>query len=411
MASLRPLRLGVVGWNGRGGAAAMEFRTGTGGLVDPVACVDPSTENYRRGCECWGCKPVHYMTVDEMVAGEELDCAVIGSPNEFHLEGLRGFAARPVPLMLEKPLESTWEKICEVVRFCQTYPKPVVVGHCMRYAPILIRAREIIDSGVLGRISGLRFVQNCHYGNGGYHSWRRSREKSGTWMIEKATHDFDIMLWFLRQKPAGIAAMQRLHAFGGDMPNDLHCHACDRRITCPESLQNISRRWGLDMPDEVRPDHDLCVYAEEVDTPDSDHCLIAFEGGVVGTYQQWFFSPRAYHHRCYEVWGTEGAMAVDLGECQGGDILVTKRYGTSADNERHHFDYLGRNHYNGDANMPDHCYRVFTGQEEPHTTVAQAFLAEILGYAAIRSADEGSLIDPMSLVPGDLKPLVAGKVY
>jgi predicted dehydrogenase len=411
MADLRQLKLGVVGWNGRGGKVAMEFQEFTNGLMVPVACVDPLEHNYKQGCEAFGCTPNHYATVEDMVANEELDCAIIGSPNEFHLEGLKGFAEKPVPILLEKPLDSTWDKICDVVRFSLTYPKPIVVGHCMRYAPVLKKAREIIDSGAIGRISSVRFVQNCHYGNGGYHNWRRNREKSGTWLIEKATHDFDIMLWFLQKKPSSVAAMQRLHAFGGDKPNDLHCHACDERFTCPESMQNITRRRGLSNPDEVRPAHDLCVYAKEVDTPDNDHCLIAFEDGVVGTYQQWFFSPTSYHHRIYEVWGSEGAMEVDLGSTEGGKILVTKRFGSQDDTETHFFDYLGRNHYNGDSIMPDHCYQVFTGQAEPHTTVAQAFLAEALGYAAIKSADEGKMVDPMTLVPDDLKPVLAGQVY
>ncbi|MBI4027454.1 MAG: hypothetical protein HY360_20885 [Verrucomicrobia bacterium] len=66
-----------------------------------------------------------------------------------------------------------------------------------------------------------RAIRNCHYGNGGYHNWRRKKGNSGTWFIEKATHDFDVMNWLVDATPATIAAVSRLQAFGGDKPADL----------------------------------------------------------------------------------------------------------------------------------------------------------------------------------------------
>lgn len=406
------LEIGVVGWNGRGGGVAGEAYEATGGLMKPVACVEPYDNMYAEGCARFKFTPRRYRTVSEMLSGERLDGALIASPNAFHLENLQAFKGSGIPLMLEKPLDSTFEKICEVVRFCRGYNAPVAVGHCMRYAPILRQAHAMLRRGDIGQLCSARFVQNCHYGNTGYHGWRRDKKSSGTWLIEKATHDFDIMLWLLGAQPQTVAALSRLQAYGGSKPPDLRCQACPERAACPESIQNIRFRWGINYEiEELKNADDLCVFSSAADTPDNDHCLFAFANGLIGTYVQWFFSPRSYHHRVYEIHGTAGALEIDLGAEFGGRILFCPRYGTHADQLEYKFDYLLRSHYNGDGEMTRHLYRVFRGEEQPQTTVEQAFLAELMGYAAIRSAGENRFICPPELVPPDLADICQKKIY
>jgi len=402
----RTLNLGVIGWGGRGGNVYRDGYEATGGLVAAVACVEPSDEKYVLGCQRWKASPKRYRTVPEMIAREEnLDAVIVASPNEYHLENLQDLEGSALPVLLEKPLDSTFEKICDVVRFARRYKAPILVGHCMRYAPVLQEAGRLLKSGAIGRICSVRFVQHCHYGNAGYHNWRRNKRKSGTWLIEKATHDFDVMNALLEDRPRAVSAIQKLQAFGGDKPDDLRCRNCPDALACPESMANVSYRWGACRVEELKEENDFCVFAREVDTPDNDACLIDFDGGVFGTYQQWFFSPRSFHHRVYELHGTEGAMEIDLGAEFGGKITICHRYAQAVNNDRftYRFDYLGRNHYNGDGPMMHHFYRVVKEGEQPLSTVEQAFVAELVGYGAIRAAEEGRVVALRDLLPPDLK--------
>ena len=404
------VKIGIVGWNGRGGELARDSVEATGGLMQPVACVEPSDEMYEKGCRHIGLNPERYLSVKEMLARERLDGAVIASPNAFHLDNLRDFAGSGLPLILEKPLESSFEKICEVVRVARTHDAPIVVGHCMRYAPILCEGKKMLARGDIGRICSMRFVQNCHYGNSGYHGWRGKKDASGTWLIEKATHDFDIMFWMIEDLPDYAAAIQRLHAFGGDRPDDLRCRNCPDKLTCPESIQNIHYRYKGPAEQGLATERDLCVFRSEVDSPDNDHCLVGFPGGGIGTYVQWFFSPPAYHHRVYEFHGTEGAFEIDLGTTDG-HILLCPRYGADSERLEQKFDYLGRNHYNGDGQMTKHFYEVIRGEAPPHTTVEQAFAAELVCYAAMKSNEERRMVNPADLVPADLADVYVAGVY
>jgi predicted dehydrogenase len=100
-----------------------------------------------------------------------------------------------------------------------------------------------------------------------YHDFRRTMVDSGGMFIEKATHDFDIMLYLLQTRPVKVSAIAKMQAYGGDKPNDLYCSQCQERLTCKESVNNIHYRSGATEMMEVKGTDDLCVYAKAVDVP------------------------------------------------------------------------------------------------------------------------------------------------
>ena len=409
--NMKKIRLGVVGWGARGAHVACEAIQATGGLMEPVACVDPSDEKYESGAARYGVRPARYASVREMVESRTVDAVLVGSPNNCHLDNLRELEGLKLPVFLEKPLESTFEKICEITRFARRYKGPILVGHCMRYSPIYQEVIKMLARGDVGQICSARFVQSCHYGTGAFHGWRRTRKAGGSQLLEKATHDLDCMMGMVSDLPLSVYAVNRLQAFGGNRSSTLRCRDCDERGSCPESIQNIASRNGDFKIEELKDPNDLCVYSRAIDINDNESMLIEFKGGISGSYQQWFFSPRSYHHRVYEIYGTEGALELDFGAEFGGKITFCPRFGTLADKLEYKFDYLLRNHYNGDMPMIRHFFDVCTGRADPMTTIEQAFMAEALGYGALVSGDRKKIVKIASLIPKDLKSIYNSKVY
>ncbi|HEY3417715.1 MAG TPA: Gfo/Idh/MocA family oxidoreductase [Armatimonadota bacterium] len=409
---MKILNIGVIGFGGRGGHVAQTAERASGGLLRTAAVYDPSDARFARGCADFHCQPRRYAGIREMLAQESLDVIIIGSPNEFHLANLHELSGQRIPIFVEKPLDSTWERICDVVRFARAYAAPVMVGHCMRYAPILQKAKALITEGAIGRVCSAHFVQYCHYGNGMFHNWRREMSRSGGMMIEKATHDIDVMQWLLDARPVSVFTSAKQMVYGGERDPTLRCRDCDERLTCPESTTNIMHRWvGNYTFDEIRHMDDLCPFARNIDVPDDEINLIQFDTGIHGSYSQVFYSPRSFHHRDYQIVGDRGAMDIDLGAEFGGKITLCPRYGTTGDRYEFTFDYQMRNHYNGDGAMTQHLYEVAAGTTAPHTTVAQAFLAEALGYASVKSAAEERLVRLAELVPDDLADTLTGTTF
>ena len=400
---MKEKKIGIIGFGVMGKHLGLELQVATGGLVKVVAVVEPNDEKFRQGCEFIGYKPLRCDGIGRMLE-QDIDGIIIASPNNCHLENLKELQGSDLPILLEKPLDSSFEKICDVLRFSENYRGPIVVDHVMRYAPIVAKAKELIDSSAIGKICSASFVQNCFYGNSMYHCFRRTMAGSGGMFIEKATHDFDIMMYLLESKPVKVSAVARRQTYGGDKPNDLHCKDCEERLTCKESVNNIHYRYG---PSEIMEVfNDLCVYAKVVDVPDNEMSMIEFENGTFATYAQCFFAPSSYTTREYEIIGLDGIMRISfslVGTHDKGRILICPRFGTPEDATTYEFSYQGRIHYNGGGSVATHFCHIIDGDEVPFTTVRQAFLAEVLGFAATLAAQNGEFVCPEKVIPADIK--------
>ena len=147
------IRIGVIGWGRRGRILARIAAEVTGGLLKAVAYADPGAEMVQVRDEPHSNRPRRYHNASAMLAEESLDGVLICSPNDFHLGNLTALKGSRLPILLEKPLESSFKKICEVLRYARTYTGPIVVSHCMRYAPILREAERMLKRGDIGPVS------------------------------------------------------------------------------------------------------------------------------------------------------------------------------------------------------------------------------------------------------------------
>lgn len=403
MTTIRTIRIGVAGFNGgRGGGMTHVGNMATGGHIICAAAFDPNDQAFEWACKTFEAQPTRYPSVKAMIAGEPLDGVIIASPNHCHLANLKELAGSCLPVIVEKPLDSTWEKICELVRFAQAYKGPIVVGHCLRFSPVFRRAKELIDQGAIGKVCSVRYTQNCPYGNGMFHNWRREKSKGGTMMIEKATHDLDLLQWLLNARPVSVFASTKQMAFGGDKPDDLVCNACDERLTCPESDLNqwYVHQRGYGHPDNAAP----CCFAKAADVPDDELCLIHYDTGVHASYIATYYTPECYKHREIQLVGLGGVLEISQhSEAGEAEIALYPRYGKPGEVTRQTFNAQGRGHLEGDLGIMRHFYDVIVHGAKPHTTVEQAFLAEAAGYAAIRSNAERREVPLTDIVPSDLQ--------
>jgi predicted dehydrogenase len=399
---IRTVNIGVVGFGGcRGGGMTHVGNMVMGGHVVCVAAFEPSDEGFSWACKHFEAQPRRYPSVREMAGNKKLDGIIIASPNHCHLSNLKELKGLSLPVMLEKPLDSTWEKICELALFARSYTGNILIGHCLRYAPLFQRVKELIEQGAVGRICSVRYTQNCPYGNGMFHNWRREKSKGGTMMIEKATHDLDIIQWLIDAYPTSVFASTKQMAFGGDKPDDLICNRCDERLVCQESDLNqwYVRHQGYGHVDNAWP----CCYAKAADVPDDEICLLQYESGVHVSYIATYYTPECYKHREIQIVGLGGVMEISQHDGSGkAEIAVYPRYGKPGEVTRQTFNAHGRGHLEGDQGIIRHFYDVIVKGVKPQTTVYQAFLAEAVGYAAMRSNDERREVKLEEIIPKEL---------
>ncbi|MEO8303790.1 MAG: Gfo/Idh/MocA family oxidoreductase, partial [Betaproteobacteria bacterium] len=80
------------------------------------------------------------------------DGIIVATPNRLHVPNGLVCARHRVPMLIEKPIADTVE---DALRLCDAADEagvPLLVGHHRRHSPLIVRAREVIEGGMLGRL-------------------------------------------------------------------------------------------------------------------------------------------------------------------------------------------------------------------------------------------------------------------
>lgn len=98
--------------------------------------------------------PLH-ASLDELFARDRPDGVILATPNQLHVDqGLQCVAAA-VPVLVEKPVGHTLEAGQRLVEAAERAHAKLLVGHHRRHSPILHKAVEIVQSGILGPLVGV----------------------------------------------------------------------------------------------------------------------------------------------------------------------------------------------------------------------------------------------------------------
>jgi predicted dehydrogenase len=127
-----------------------------------------------------------YRSLAEFLVGHRPDGVVLATPNQMHVEQGLQFIAADVPVLIEKPIAHTLEDGTRLVQAAERTNARLLVGHHRRYSPILHKAIEIVQSGVLGQlvaaIGCAVFYKPDGYYDGPF-AWRKDRAAARSCLI------------------------------------------------------------------------------------------------------------------------------------------------------------------------------------------------------------------------------------
>ena len=93
-----------------------------------------------------------YSSLDELIAKARPDGIVLATPNQMHVEQSLQCIAAGIPVLVEKPVAHTLEEGKRLIETAEGANAKLLVGHHRRHSPILHKAVEVIQSGILGPI-------------------------------------------------------------------------------------------------------------------------------------------------------------------------------------------------------------------------------------------------------------------
>lgn len=147
-------------------------------------------------------------SLDELLAGADVDVVDICAPNHLHEEMACAAFRNGKHVLLEKPMATSVAACDRIVAAWRASGRKFLVGHEMRFSGLHGEVRRLVDSGRLG---DLRYVtvdlwrRPYRKGAGG---WRMDPRRVGNWILEEPVHFFDLASWYLDRcgAPATIFA-------------------------------------------------------------------------------------------------------------------------------------------------------------------------------------------------------------
>jgi predicted dehydrogenase len=132
-----------------------------------------------------------------------------------------------------------------------------------------------------------------------FHGWHGKRENAASLLLQKGSHDIDVVHYVTGQYSVKAAAFGGRDFFGGNKANELECAVCSERDSCTDSIVD-----HLDL--DRKPERKYCSFRQEVDMPDNYMCMFELENGIKFSYNECHFTPD--YHRNYTFIGTKGRL-------------------------------------------------------------------------------------------------------
>lgn len=174
-----------------------------------VLC-DPLVENARRIQQEFFPDALVTDSIEQGLSHPGLSGVIIATPTHLHAEQAHAALKRNLPILCEKPLAETREKITELVRLAEAPGMPeVVVGYQRRFSSQYRTLKREIDSGKWGKILAI----NLHNSE----DWKQSQAYPGTWRNDPAqnpggyigdagSHKIDMVLNLSKSRPVDLFA-------------------------------------------------------------------------------------------------------------------------------------------------------------------------------------------------------------
>lgn len=384
MTTSTPVRVGVVGIGQRAYIAHHVASSPESAVL--VAAADTTAEGRRRATDEFGAEILVFDSHRAMIEGAQLDAAIVTTPDWTHAAIAIDLLRAGVAVYLEKPLAITIEDADEILRVAHETGTKLYVGHNFRHAAVVRLMHDIVARGEIGEV---KTVWVRHFvGNGGdyyFKDWHAEQSKTGTLLLQKASHDIDVVHFLAGAYTTRVVGMGDLMVYGEVADRDDHRGETVADWFSYDSYPPLSQT-------RLNP---------VIDVEDVSMMMMTLDNGVLASYEQCHFTPDYW--RNYTVIGTEGRLE-NVGDTAGGVVKVWNRrhaaeWKVQGDVE-YPIDGVDTGHADADVSTMTEFLAFVARDEKVTLSPVAARAAVAAGSLAARSLRNGSRpFDVPSLAP------------
>jgi predicted dehydrogenase len=151
--------------------------------------------------------PGNYTDYAEMFAKEQLDAAIICTPNKFHAPASIAALESGLHVLCEKPMALDPVEARTMLETAKRTGKTLSIGFHYRHMANVRAAKRVVDSGELGNIYMVRVTALRRRGIPSWGTFVQKEIQGGGAMIDFGVHLLDTALWLIgNPKPVEVSA-------------------------------------------------------------------------------------------------------------------------------------------------------------------------------------------------------------
>lgn len=380
------IRIGVIGVGGRGRLAWFTHKPEDGVYV--VAGADTYDEKLEAFKERFGRKNV-FATKDyrKLLEKNDIDAVFVTSPDFMHEEHAVAALSAGKDVYLEKPMAISVEGCDRILNAAFENKRKLYVGHNMRHMSVIRKMKELIDKGRIGEVKAAWCRHFVDYGGDAFFKdWHAERSKSTSLLLQKGSHDIDVLHWLCKGFTRRVTAVGGLTLY--DRIRDRHSPS--ERGDASWSQYN----WPPLSQKGLNP---------VIDVEDVSMMLMVLDNGVFASYQQCHYTPDSV--RNYTFIGTEGRIE-NFGIIPGSTIirLWNRRCNKSQFGDEEYFvPRASGGHGGSDTGILGEFINYVRSGAKITTSAIAARYSVAAGYYAAHSLRNGSM-------PCDIPPVLPAEM-
>ncbi|MGM7683106.1 Gfo/Idh/MocA family protein [Cytobacillus sp. Hm23] len=154
-----------------------------------------------------------YTNWENMIKDENLDLIVVASAPDQHSQMVCELLKNH-SVLCEKPMAMNEEQALEMIQTRNQLGSYGAINFEFRFKPVRKKIKEIINSGLLGRIMHVRYaghILNYQDHHSGRKSWKEDKKRGGGLLIAIGSHMIDSLHWWLNDPIQSVLSQTPIH--------------------------------------------------------------------------------------------------------------------------------------------------------------------------------------------------------
>jgi len=344
--------------------------------------------------------------------------AIIATMDRLHYEPCMIAIEKGYDLLLEKPVSPDFKECVDICNAAKRKGTKILVCHVLRYTPFFMKIKEMIDSGMLGKVMSIHHsecVGNVHQSHSFVRGNWGNSDRSSCMILQKSCHDMDIIQWLMGSECKNVHSFGSLTYFTKENAPEGSPEYCDKSCPAYDScyynaiklyLEDETNLWFREAATKKKKptneevmealrstQYGKCVYKCDNNVVDHQVVNLEFENGGVASFNMCAFNKGGRYIR---VMGTDGEIYGSIGDKLIEYYNFATREKTVVDLENAiASNSIVDGHGGGDSGIVNSLYD-YIANDYPKENLSEIEIStknHLIAFAAEKSRVEGKIIN------------------